>query len=148
MLASCTLKTNITKIRVSFKNTTEVANAIKKMNLEKAKEFLKNVIDKKNIIPFKKFNNGVGKSPMLRNKVSKQGRFVTKSCILLLKLLINVTTRIRISKNDPNLYYLDKIIVNRNSYRTRTIFRAFGRANRIRSSICSVSIQLKKYEYI
>jgi len=115
------------------------------MNLEKAKIYLKKVIDKKAIIPFKKFNNGVGKSSMLTQNISKQGRYVTKSCLVLLKLLLNITVRTRILKENPGQYFIRDININRNAYRTRTIFRAFGRANRIRSSICSIELVIKKY---
>merc|ERR1712035_288230 len=48
-------------LRCSFKNTCETANAIKKMSLARAVRFLKNVIAKKECVPFRVFNGGVGR---------------------------------------------------------------------------------------
>ena len=48
-------------LRVHFKNTRETAQAIKKMHLHRAVTYLKNVIAQKEIIPFRRFNGGVGR---------------------------------------------------------------------------------------
>lgn len=48
-------------LRVHFKNTREAAQAIKHMHLKKALQYLRDVIDKKQIIPFRRFNGGVGR---------------------------------------------------------------------------------------
>lgn len=48
-------------LRVHFKNTREVANTIKHMPLRRAVKFLKNVLAHKEIVPFKRFNGGVGR---------------------------------------------------------------------------------------
>lgn len=48
-------------LRVHFKNTREAAQAIKHMHLKKALRYLRDVIAKKQIIPFRRFNGGVGR---------------------------------------------------------------------------------------
>ena len=48
-------------LRVHFKNTREVGHAIKHMPLRRAVKYLKNVVEHKEIIPFKRFNGGVGR---------------------------------------------------------------------------------------
>ena len=48
-------------LRVHFKNTRETAQAIKKMHIRKATRYLKDVIDMKQIIPFRRFSGGVGR---------------------------------------------------------------------------------------
>lgn len=48
-------------LRVHFKNTRETAQAIKHMHLKKALRYLRDVIDKKQIVPFRRFNRGVGR---------------------------------------------------------------------------------------
>lgn len=48
-------------LRVHFKNTREVGNHIKYMPLRRAIKFLKNVKEHKEIVPFKRFNGGVGR---------------------------------------------------------------------------------------
>ena len=48
-------------LRVHFKNTRETAQAIKNMHLKKALRYLRDVMNKKQIIPFRRFNGGVGR---------------------------------------------------------------------------------------
>ena len=48
-------------LRVHFKNTHETARAIKGMPLKRAVRFLENVKEKKEIVPFRHFNGGVGR---------------------------------------------------------------------------------------
>lgn len=48
-------------LRVHFKNTREAAQAIKGMHLKKALRYLNDVIEKKQIIPFRRFSGGVGR---------------------------------------------------------------------------------------
>lgn len=44
-----------------FQNTCETANAIKKMTLARSVRYLKNVIAKKECVPFRVYNGGVGR---------------------------------------------------------------------------------------
>lgn len=48
-------------LRVHFKNTRETAQAIKHMHLRKAIRYLKDVIAKKQIVPFRRYSSGVGR---------------------------------------------------------------------------------------
>ena len=45
----------------SLQNTRETAQAIKKMSLNRAVTYLKNVIAQKEIIPFRRFMGGIGR---------------------------------------------------------------------------------------
>ena len=49
------------ELRVHFKNTRETAQAIKGMHLRKAIRYLTDVTEKKQIVPFRRFNGGVGR---------------------------------------------------------------------------------------
>jgi large subunit ribosomal protein L17e len=49
------------ELRVHFKNTRETAMAIKGMHLRKAMRYLTDVTEKKQIVPFRRFNGGVGR---------------------------------------------------------------------------------------
>ncbi len=51
-----------------FQNTRETAQAIKKMSLHRATAYLKNVINKKEIIPFRRFMGGVGRHAQVRER--------------------------------------------------------------------------------
>ena len=48
-------------LRVHFKNTRETAQAIKHMHLKKALRYLRDVVNKKQIVPFRRFNGDVGR---------------------------------------------------------------------------------------
>ncbi len=50
-------------------NTRETAQAIKKMPLHRANTYLKNVINQKEIIPFRRFMGGVGRHAQVRNTI-------------------------------------------------------------------------------
>jgi large subunit ribosomal protein L22 len=55
-----TAKASGRELRVSHKNTREVCHAIKGMTLTHAKEYLQNVIDKKQPVPFTRFRKKAG----------------------------------------------------------------------------------------
>lgn len=76
-------------LRVHFKNTRETAQAIKKMSLRRAQRYLKNVIVKKEIVPFRRFNGGVGRKAQAKAFGCTQGRWPQKSAEFLLQLLRN-----------------------------------------------------------
>ena len=76
-------------LRVHFKNTRETAQAVKKMHIRKATRYLKDVIAKKQIIPFRRFSGGVGRKAQAKNHKHSQGRWPEKSANFLLQLLKN-----------------------------------------------------------
>merc|ERR1712236_117037 len=71
-------------LRVHFKNTRETAQAIKHMHIRKATRYLKDVIDMKQIIPFRRFSGGVGRKAQAKNHKHSQGRWPKKSATFLL----------------------------------------------------------------
>ena len=58
-LPETTAKSRGAYLRVHFKNTRETAAAISGMPLQKAYEYLGNVVEHKQAIPFRRFNGGV-----------------------------------------------------------------------------------------
>jgi large subunit ribosomal protein L17e len=56
-------------LRVHFKNTREAAQAIKQMHVRKANRYLKDVIGKKQIVPYRRFKGGVGRKAQVWNIV-------------------------------------------------------------------------------
>lgn len=73
--------------RVHFKNTHETARAIKGMMLKRAIQFLENVKAKKEIVPFRRFNGGVGRKAQAKQWGTTQGRWPKKSAEYILALL-------------------------------------------------------------
>ena len=70
-------------------NTRETAQAIKKMPLHRATAYLKNVLKKTEIIPFRRFMGGVGRHAQAKVHGTSQGRWPKKSVEFLLDLLKN-----------------------------------------------------------
>ena len=58
-------------LRVHFKNTRETAGAIKHMSLRRANRFLRAVIDKKELVPFRRYSGGIGRKAQVRKTVSQ-----------------------------------------------------------------------------
>jgi large subunit ribosomal protein L17e len=78
-------------LRVHFKNTRETAFSLRKMDLGKAKAYLKAVVERKRCIPFHRYTGCIGRTAQAKNEGSttRQGRWPVKSCEFLLNLLTN-----------------------------------------------------------
>jgi large subunit ribosomal protein L22 len=73
------------ELRISPKHATEICRAIKGMKLEKAKEFLEQVIAKKTPVPFRRYKKKVGHRHGMQK--SSAGRYPTKAAGKILGLL-------------------------------------------------------------
>ena len=71
---------------ISTKQSIEICNFIRRKTLEKAKQIMVDVINKKIAVPFKKFSDNIGHK---RGKIAA-GRYPKKSCGEILKLLESV----------------------------------------------------------
>lgn len=65
-------------MRTHFKNTREVAAAITGLKLSKAYKYLGDVQEQKDIIPFRRFNGGVGRAAQAKNHGTTQGKVTFK----------------------------------------------------------------------
>ena len=74
-----------------LQNTHETAHFIKGMALVRAVRYLKNVMEKKEIVPFLRYNGGPGRHAQAKNvhASGSQGRWPKKSAEFLLQLLKN-----------------------------------------------------------
>merc|ERR1711868_71253 len=108
-------------LRVHFKNTYEVAMAIKGMNLRKAQRYLNDVVDKKQAIAFRVFNGGPVRWPQ-------------KSCRFVLDLLRNAESNADVKGLNPEALEVTHIQVNRAPKQRRRSYRAHGRINPYMSS--------------
>jgi large subunit ribosomal protein L22 len=80
-----TAKASGREIRVSHKNTREVCRTIKGMTLTHAKEYLKNVINKKQPVPFKRYRKKAGHRHGLEKAFA--GRYPIKAAAKVLIVL-------------------------------------------------------------
>merc|ERR1712045_94221 len=133
-------------LRVHFKNTRETAQAIKKMPLHRATTYLKNVIEQKEIIPFRRFMGGVGRHAQAKVHGTSQGRWPKKSCEFLLDLLKNAESNAEYKGLDPDHLVIEHIQVNRAPKMRRRTYRAHGRITPYMSSPCHIEVCLVEKE--
>merc|ERR1711966_270893 len=146
--AATSCKAKGSDLRVHFKNTRETAMAIKNMNLEKAKKYLEDVIDKKRAIPFRRFCGGVGRTAQAApaGSTNGQARWPKKSCEFLLGLLRNAEANAEMKDLDVDKLFVTHIQVNKAVQQRRRTYRAHGRINPYMSSPCHIELILSQQE--
>jgi len=133
-------------LRVHFKNTREAAMTLKKMHLRRAVAFLKNVIGKKECVPFRRFTGGVGRCAQAKHWGTTQGRWPKKSAEFLLQMLKNAESNAEFKGLDTDHLVIEHIQVNRAPKMRRRTYRAHGRINAYMSSPCHIEIILSEKE--
>merc|ERR1711909_174706 len=133
-------------LRVHFKNTHETAAAIKHMHVKRATRYLKNVIAKKEVVPFTHFNGAVGRKAQAKAWGVTQGRWPKKSAEFLLQLLKNAESNAEFKGLDTDHLVIEHIQVNRAPKMRRRTYRAHGRINPYMSSPCHIEICLVEKE--
>lgn len=69
-----TCRARASSMPVHFKNTTETVNAIRGKTVKRAVAYLKNVIARKECVPFRKFKGGVGRCAQAKQFKTTQVR--------------------------------------------------------------------------
>lgn len=133
-------------LRVHFKNTHEAGAAIKGMTLERAQKYLQAVVEKKEIVPFKRFKIGVKGKPQCNNWKVPVGRWPKKSCVFLLGLLKNAESNAELRGIDTENLVVDHVQVNKAMRGRRRTFRAHGRINAFMSQPCHIEMFLSEPE--
>merc|ERR1712007_21549 len=98
-------------LRVHFKNTRETAMAIKGLSLKRAQRYLEEVIDHKDIVPFRRFTGGIGHKAQAKRHKAVAGRRPEKSCRYLLDLLQNAESNAEIQGIEVDTLYISHIQV-------------------------------------
>lgn len=131
-------------LRVHYKNTREAAGAIRNMPLKRATRFLKNVIELKEIVPFRRYVGGPGRHAQAKawNASGGQGRWPKKSAEFLLSLLKNAESNADYKGLDVDHLVITHIQVNRAAQMRRRTYRAHGRINAYMSSPCHIELIL------
>lgn len=86
--------------------------AIRKMPLRRAVRYLKSVTEKKECIPFRRFNGGVGRCAQAKQFGTTQGRWPKKSAEFLLQLLRNAESNADLKGLDVDRLVIDHIQVS------------------------------------
>ena len=129
-------------LRVHFKNTRETAMAVKGMSLKRAKEFLNNVIAKKEAVPFRRFSGGVGRHAQGKQWGVTLCRWPQKSAKHVLYLLKNAEAHAEVKGLDADLLHVSHIKVDAAQRGRRRTYRAHGRINPFMSSPCHIEVIL------
>ncbi|PWY97851.1 putative RPL17A-ribosomal protein L17.e [Testicularia cyperi] len=116
-------------LRVHFKNTRETAAAVNGMKLQKAYAYLGNVAEKKQCIPFRRFNGGVGRTQQAKEFKTTQGRWPVKSVKFLVALLKNAEANAEAKGLDTEELVIRNIIIQQAPKTRRRTYRAHGRIN-------------------
>lgn len=100
------------------------------MTLRRAIRYLKNVVEHKECVPFRRFNGGVGRCAQAKQWKTTQGRWPKKSAEFLLQLLKNAESNADYKGLDIDRLVIEHIQVNRAPCLRRRTYRAHGRINR------------------
>ncbi|MCW4033861.1 MAG: 50S ribosomal protein L22 [Candidatus Bathyarchaeota archaeon] len=139
-----TAKASGRELRVSPKHAREVCNTINGMKLDRAKDYLKQVMLKKKAVPFKRFNKHVGHRHGLEKAFS--GRYPVKAAEQILRVLEGAEANAEYKGLD-----MERLrIIHASAYPgmkvKRFIPRAFGRSSPRFKTLSHVELVLEEME--
>ncbi|EPQ26313.1 uncharacterized protein PFL1_06248 [Pseudozyma flocculosa PF-1] len=129
-------------LRVHFKNTRETAAAVSGMNLQAAYVYLDKVVEHQDVIPFRRFNGGVGRTPQANKFGTTQGRWPVKSIKFLRSLLKNAEANAEAKGLDTQEVIIKTIGVQQAPKTRRRTYRAHGRINAYNGHPVHVEVHL------
>ncbi|RPB23295.1 ribosomal protein L22 [Terfezia boudieri ATCC MYA-4762] len=131
-------------LRVSFKNTREVAQAISGMKLQRALVYLGNVKEHKEAVPMRRYAGGTGRCAQGKQFGVTRARWPVKSATFLLDLLKNAEANADLKGLDVANLTVSHIQVNQAPKQRRRTYRAHGRINPYMSNPCHVELMLSQ----
>merc|ERR1712071_576343 len=105
-------------------------------------------LEKKECVPFRRFNGGIGRCAQAKAWKTTQGRWPKKSAEFLLHMLRNAQSNADLKGLDAERLVIDHIQVNRAAKMRRRTYRAHGRINAYMSSPCHVEMILQEREVL
>ncbi|KAH9969502.1 60S ribosomal protein L17/L23 [Russula dissimulans] len=133
-------------LRTHFKNMREVAAALTGLKLPKAYAYLSNVAEHKQVIPFRRFNGGVGRASQAKQFKATQGRWPEKSVKFITRLLKNAESNADAKNLELESLVIKNIVVQQAPKTRRRTYRAHGRINPYQGHPCHVEIILAASE--
>ncbi|KIJ64501.1 hypothetical protein HYDPIDRAFT_181762 [Hydnomerulius pinastri MD-312] len=129
-------------LRTHFKNMREVAAALSGLKLTKAYSYLGDVVDHKQVIPFRRFAGGVGRASQAKQFKATQGRWPEKSVKFITRLLKNAEANADAKSLELEDLFIKNIVVQQAPKTRRRTYRAHGRINPYQGHPCHVEIIL------
>ncbi|MDR0900930.1 MAG: 50S ribosomal protein L22 [Methanobrevibacter sp.] len=127
-------------LKISPKHAVEICRTVRGMEVEKAKNYLKEVIEMKKAIPFKRHNKKVGHRKELKGWPS--GRYPVKAATQILKILENAESNAEYKGMDIENLKIEHISSHRGFVIKGGIPRAFGRVTPFNTPTTHVQIVL------
>jgi len=129
-------------LKISPKHSVEICNAVRGMKVSKAKDYLNDVIDKKQAVPFKRHNKKVGHRKGLKGWPS--GRYPVKAASHILNVLENAEANAEYKGLDNEKLVIDHISSHRSIIIRGVIPRAFGRVTPFNTPTTHIQIVLEE----
>jgi large subunit ribosomal protein L17e len=132
-------KTAMSKVkdqRAHFKNTYNVANAVKGMRIKKAINYMDQVLEHKAIIGFTK--HLAQRHAQCKAQGTNTGRWPEKSCKAVRLLLVNLKANCETKALDIEKCVISHVAVQRAQQGRRRTYRAHGRVTPYLSSNCHI----------
>lgn len=127
-------------LKISPKHCVEICNALRGMEVSKAKAYLQNVIDMKQAVPFKRHNKKVGHRKGMKGWAA--GRYPVKASSAILKILENAEANAEYKGMDVENLKIEHISSHRGMVIRGAIPRAFGRVTPFNTPTTHVQIVL------
>lgn len=122
------VRASIREKDISHKHAREVSVAIKGLSIEKAREFLENVIAGKEAVPYRRYKNEVAHRSNIRTGFSA-GRFPKKAASEFLKLIDNLESNAEYKGMDLDRLRIVNATVHKGTKLQRFQPRAMGRSS-------------------
>jgi large subunit ribosomal protein L22 len=122
------VRASIREKDISHKHSREIAVAIKGMSIEKARDFLENVIARKEAVPYRRYNMEVAHRSNIRDGFFA-GRFPEKAAAEFLKLLDNLESNAEYKGMDLDRLRIVSAVVHKGTKLQRFQPRAMGRSS-------------------
>jgi large subunit ribosomal protein L22 len=113
---------------ISHKHSREIAIAINNKSIEKAREFLEDVLIRKIAVPYRRYNNEVAHRSNIQDGFCS-GRYPHKSTSEFLKLLDNLESNAEYKGMDLDRLKIISVVVHKGTKLKRFTPRAMGRAS-------------------
>ena len=132
----------VNDLRAHYKNTYETAKAVKGMHIKKALTYYQNVIEHKQIIPFRRYGTHMGRHTQAKQFGTIVGAFPEKSVKKMQSLLRNLLANAEAKGLDVERCVITNVVVQRAAQGRRRTYRAHGRISPYKSSNCHVQFHL------
>ena len=110
---------------ISHKHAREIGRTISGMSLERAQDYLNEVVNKTRAVPFRRYNNQVGHRS---DPGVMAGRYPVKAAGEILRLLANLESNAEFKGMDIDRIVLQNVTVHKGGITKRFMPRAMGRA--------------------